>query len=61
MASSVQIFQIGAAEQASAFAAIGILGSKHEILKLIAMEELESLKHVNHKLSDKYLKDLRNA
>ncbi len=59
--SSIITLPVGAAAQDAAITAIAILGKKHTVLKDMAIQGLESLKHVKNDLATKYLNELNAA
>lgn len=59
--SAIITLPVGAAAQDAAIKAIADLGKKHAVLKGMAFQGLESLKHVNKELATKYLNELNAA
>jgi hypothetical protein len=56
---SIVILPIGVAAQDAAIAAIGALGKRHEILRNVAIQALESIMSFKKEVAEKHLLDLK--
>jgi hypothetical protein len=56
---SIVILPVGLAAQDAAIAAIASLGKRHDILKSVAIQALESLVPVRKEVAEKHLKELK--
>lgn len=57
---SIVIMPVGAAAQDAAIAAIGALGKRHEILRNVAIQALESILSLKKEVAEKHLSELKN-
>ena len=58
---AVIVLPVGLAAQNAAIAAIGVLGQRHEILRPVAIQALESLMSFKGEIAKKYLDDLKKV
>ena len=58
---AVIVLPVGVAAQDAAIAAIGVLGQRHEILRPVAIQALESLMSFKGEIARQYLDDLKKV